>query len=156
MSSTRFNWDKVSKQNEARNRGHSVKINYHSLKGPTQKQRLFIRKLAKERGMDAIIPDTRVQASIEIDRLIRMPRKEVSQLVTRTVPGKALTRKQRVFNVLKSLKWIPGYELTTVEVGGTEGLRRVRELRAEGYNIKVRRTDEGTFEYRMVSSKPQG
>lgn len=64
---------------------------------------------------------------------------------------KQLTRKQRVYNALKSRRWTPGFELTTPEVGGTEGLRRLRELRADGYEIKSRRMAGSTaFEYRLV------
>lgn len=62
-----------------------------------------------------------------------------------------MTRKQRVYAALKSRRWTPGFELTTPEVGGSEGLRRLRELRADGYDIKVRRSTDGDyFEYRLV------
>jgi biotin operon repressor len=61
------------------------------------------------------------------------------------------TRKGRVLKTLRSRKWTPGYELTQPEVGGTEGLRRVRELRSEGYKIESRRMkDSRAFEYRLA------
>ncbi len=61
------------------------------------------------------------------------------------------TRKQKVYDYLKKRrKYVPGHELTTPEVGGTEGLRRVRELRAEGTSISVRRSaTTGQWEYRL-------
>lgn len=61
------------------------------------------------------------------------------------------TRKERVLSYLKSnRKYVPGYELTTPEVGGTEGLRRVRELRADGVDIVSRKNPEtGIFEYKI-------
>lgn len=64
---------------------------------------------------------------------------------------KGTTARQRVYNALKSRRWTPGYELTTPEVGGSEGLRRLRELRAEGFEIKTRRMENSNaFEYRLV------
>jgi hypothetical protein len=46
---------------------------------------------------------------------------------------KTKSRKERVYDVLKSRKWTPGYELIGPKTGGSDGLRRLRELRAEGY-----------------------
>jgi hypothetical protein len=62
------------------------------------------------------------------------------------------SRKERVFKYLKSnRKFVPGHELTTPEIGGTEGLRRLRELRAEGNNIISRRNPTtGNFEYKLT------
>ncbi|MDB5280837.1 MAG: hypothetical protein JWR61_5792 [Ferruginibacter sp.] len=61
------------------------------------------------------------------------------------------TRKQLVLSYLKkNRKYVPGYELTRPEVGGTEGLRRLRELRADGINIISRRNpDSGDYEYKI-------
>lgn len=44
---------------------------------------------------------------------------------------------------------MPGHALTTPEVGGTEGLRRLRELRADGINIVTRKNKQGTWEYKL-------
>jgi hypothetical protein len=62
-----------------------------------------------------------------------------------------MTKKQAVYNVLKSRRWTPGWELTAPDVGGSEGLRRLRELRADGFEIRSRRIEGSTaFEYRLV------
>lgn len=49
-------------------------------------------------------------------------------------------------------EWVPGFELASPEVGGSEGLRRLRELRADhGYVIKKRKMQGSTaYEYRLV------
>jgi hypothetical protein len=62
-----------------------------------------------------------------------------------------MTRKERVHSYLKrNRKFVPGYELTRPTVGGTEGLRRLRELRAEGVNIISRKNPEtGSYEYKI-------
>lgn len=61
------------------------------------------------------------------------------------------TARERVYNALRSRRWTPGFALTTPEVGGSEGLRRLRELRAEGFEIKSRRmNDSNAFEYRLI------
>lgn len=50
--------------------------------------------------------------------------------------------------------WVPGYELTTPEVGGSEGLKRLRELRQKGFKIDGRRMDGAdAWEYRMTGVK---
>lgn len=61
------------------------------------------------------------------------------------------TTRERVYNILKTRRWTPGYELTKPGTGGSEGLRRLRELRAQGYDIKSRRIEgSNAFEYRLV------
>lgn len=61
------------------------------------------------------------------------------------------TARERVYNALKSRHWTPGFELTKPEVGGSEGLRRLRELRAQGFDIKRRKiTGSNAFEYRLA------
>lgn len=61
------------------------------------------------------------------------------------------SRKQMVYDALKSRKWTAGYALTAPSVGGSEGLRRLRELREDGYEIKSRRIDGSqAHEYRLV------
>lgn len=47
--------------------------------------------------------------------------------------------------------WVPGYELTTREVGGSEGLKRLRELRDEGLPIiKKKMKNSNAYAYRLV------
>lgn len=61
-------------------------------------------------------------------------------------------RQLAVYNVLKDGEWHDGPELTHPEVGGSEGLRRLRELREKGYTIEMRRKAKGrtTRQYRLV------
>ena len=61
------------------------------------------------------------------------------------------TRKQKVLKVLSDNEWHAGYELTRASTGGSEGLRRLRELRADGYNIEGPRSMKGrtTMLYRL-------
>lgn len=62
-----------------------------------------------------------------------------------------MTGKETVFNMLKSRRWISGAALT--REAGEGALRRVREFRAEGYDIRKRRNaDTGEYEYRMTRS----
>ncbi len=47
-------------------------------------------------------------------------------------------------------KWVPGYELVTPEVGGTDGLRRKRQLCAMGFPIEKRKMQNSrAYEYRI-------
>jgi hypothetical protein len=65
------------------------------------------------------------------------------------------TRKEKVIAALKGGRWTPGYELTKPSVGGTEGLRRLREARADGYVFGMRHMADGTgYEYRLIK-KPK-
>jgi biotin operon repressor len=71
-----------------------------------------------------------------------------------------MTRKERVLDRLRSAggAWLDGPELANAEVGGSEGLRRVRELRAEGYRIEERRHPDprrAVRQYRLLEP-PEG
>jgi hypothetical protein len=48
-------------------------------------------------------------------------------------------------------QWVGGMELQRPETGGDQGLKRVRELRQEGYDIENRPTpgSRGTWQYRL-------
>lgn len=50
--------------------------------------------------------------------------------------------------------WVDGWALCHPGIGGSEGLRRLRELRADGYTIEMRRHPspdrQGTRQYRLV------
>lgn len=61
------------------------------------------------------------------------------------------TYKEEVFDAIRKRNWVSSE--TIKEVGGSDGLRRLGELREEGYDIKDRRTSEGTKEFRLVSHK---
>jgi hypothetical protein len=50
--------------------------------------------------------------------------------------------------------WIDGWLLTHPSLGGSEGLRRLRELRQDGYQIDMRVSAKGTTrQYRITPRK---
>ena len=55
------------------------------------------------------------------------------------------TRRWQVLEYLLSRqgRWVPSYEMCTVSVGGSEGLRRLRELRTTGWPIETKVLDGG-------------
>lgn len=62
-----------------------------------------------------------------------------------------MTKKDMVAKAMKSRRWIAGTDLEAEY--GPSALRRVREMRANGYEIKTRPVTEGRgYEYRLVSS----
>ncbi len=70
-----------------------------------------------------------------------------------------LTRKEQILRVLLENKgeWVDGTRLATEEVGGSEGLRRLRELRADGHIVQQRRhpdADRDIWQYRIVDPPP--
>lgn len=62
-----------------------------------------------------------------------------------------VSKKDKVYSYLrKRRKYVPGHELTEPDVGGPEGLRRLRELRAEGISISTRRNPKtNQWEYKL-------
>lgn len=77
------------------------------------------------------------------------------------------TRRDLVHNALKSARrgklmvngervqtsagWVPGHLLTRPEIGGTEGLRRLRELRHDGILIEMKKIDgSSAYQYRIA------
>lgn len=73
------------------------------------------------------------------------------------------TRKGRVLAVLDLAAsgpgdgWVDGHELTAPGVGGSEGLRRLRELRQGGWKIERRPnpTSPTAWQYRLAAEQPQ-
>lgn len=67
-----------------------------------------------------------------------------------------VSRKDRVFDLLWDRRklddpWVVGHEICHPSVGGSEGLRRLRELRADGYEIVKRKRAKGAeWEYRLI------
>lgn len=60
----------------------------------------------------------------------------------------SMTRKQAVYTFMKrNRKYISGRIIN--EVGGKDGLRRLRELRAEGVPITSRKNKDGSWEYKL-------
>jgi hypothetical protein len=70
------------------------------------------------------------------------------------------TRKEQVLARLQAHigEWVDGPDLANEEVGGSEGLKRLRELRMEdGYEIEKRQHPDPTrsvWQYRLVSGGP--
>lgn len=51
--------------------------------------------------------------------------------------------------------WIDGHILCHPDIGGSEGLRRLRELRADGHVIEMRKKPGGsTRQYRLLLGDP--
>jgi len=57
------------------------------------------------------------------------------------------TARDRVLDFMGDGQWHKAHEITDPGVGGSEGLRRLRELRADGYKVYKRKHTEGTWEY---------
>ncbi len=68
-----------------------------------------------------------------------------------------LTRKDQVLQLLKfhQGEWVDGPELANETVGGSEGLRRLRELIDEGYHIVSRRhpnPSRNIWQYKLMTA----
>jgi len=66
-----------------------------------------------------------------------------------------LTRKEQVFARLEAANgdWVDGPDLANAEVGGSEGLKRLREIRLDGYPIEMRKhpnPERDIWQYRLV------
>jgi hypothetical protein len=71
------------------------------------------------------------------------------------------TRAQQVLRRLREAdgEWVDGSELATAEVGGSEGLKRLRELRAAGEPIEERRHPDprrAVWQYRLSPQTTYG
>lgn len=71
----------------------------------------------------------------------------------------AKTRRRRVLDVLEANAgdWVDGHILCHPDIGGSEGLRRLRELRDMGHVIEMRKKPgKGvtTRQYRLLLSDP--
>lgn len=70
-----------------------------------------------------------------------------------------LTRKEQILAVLteRAGAWVDGSDLATESVGGSEGLRRLRELCDEGQPIEKRRhpdPERDIWQYRLAQPRP--
>lgn len=69
------------------------------------------------------------------------------------------TRKAAVLEYLRAASggWVDGSDIATAEVGGSEGLRRLRELKDEGWLIDRRPhpTSATAWQYRLLQDPPQ-
>jgi hypothetical protein len=60
------------------------------------------------------------------------------------------SRRENVLSLLSDGSWHGTAEICSVNVGGSEGCRRLRELRKHGWTVEKRRkTDSTQFEYRL-------
>lgn len=61
----------------------------------------------------------------------------------------SMNRKQSVLEFFKKNpgKWINNTQIVRDDVGGSEGMRRLRELQADGHDIRMRRLNKDTFQY---------
>lgn len=95
---------------------------------------------------------------VVIEESAAVVRQEIRRLTPQQPLGLApgqrkKTRLGQVANMLVNNvgMWIEGHRLETVEIGGSSGLRRLRELRDDyGWNIEQRPTDNSTDQYRLV------
>jgi len=63
------------------------------------------------------------------------------------------TRRNNVLRLLEDGKWHSTAEINSPEVGGTEGTRRLRELRQMGHEIMKRKhAGHDDFEYGMMKT----
>ena len=70
--------------------------------------------------------------------------------------GSGLTRKELVLQLLLQHKgeWVDGTRIASAEVGGSEGLKRLRELRQDGHDIRMRKHPDARrdiYQYRLVT-----
>jgi hypothetical protein len=73
------------------------------------------------------------------------------------MPDSSRSHKQRVLDRLRKGGWVDGTELATEEIGGSEGLSRLRELRDEGHEIDERRHPDmrqNVRQYRLAPTAP--
>jgi hypothetical protein len=63
-----------------------------------------------------------------------------------------MTREEAVLKVLQDNAplWTPGYDLAHPAVGGSEGLKRLRDLKQKGYAYELRKMEgSSAYEYRL-------
>lgn len=88
-------------------------------------------------------------------RLARANDPSSSHEGARRIEPKRGTRKAEVLSRLLADPgvWVPAEDLHTASCGGSEGLRRIRELRRDGWNIEVRYRDRSMTEYRITTEQ---
>jgi hypothetical protein len=105
---------------------------------------------AKERcNVEALFPPAKALAR----RTDPVTSREGAELID----PKRDTRRWQVLVYLRARlgSWVPSHEMCTVEVGGSEGLRRLRELRTAGWPIETKVLDGGPA-YRLNFLKEVG
>ena len=62
------------------------------------------------------------------------------------------TRREAVLALLEDRGWHETAEIESADVGGSQGTRRLRELRSQGYVIEKRKKEDSSqYEYQLVS-----
>lgn len=86
--------------------------------------------------------------------IVRHDDPESAHLAAERIEPKRGTRAFKVLEHLRSVRgeWVDGFDLATEEIGGSEGLRRLRELRKAGWDIEERPhpTNDTAWQYRMA------
>lgn len=94
-----------------------------------------------------------------------MKEAEMVQVHTASPPVVLSTRQEEVWRKLQGGRWFLGSSISNGLVGGSEGLRRLRELRALGFKVEkkwapkitARWKDRKQFAYRITGYKaPKG
>lgn len=64
------------------------------------------------------------------------------------------SRRAKVLKLLLDGRWHTTSEIESAHVGGSQGTRRLRELRAAGYRIVKQKCEQGTqYEYSLVQQR---
>ena len=104
--------------------------------------------------------EDRLKAEIEARWLEARPRAAVNGETRQKPPQNAMaghpTRGGRVLAILLDGQWHPTTEFLGPRIGGSEGMRRLRELRRKGFAIEARRRkDSAQWEYRLRLKKEE-
>lgn len=88
-------------------------------------------------------------------QLVRNSDPETSHLAAARIERTRPTKKRLVLEHMvrhSPQRWVKHHELTTPDVGGSEGLRRLRELR-EDWVIHTRPVGKTAWEYRLIGPR---
>ncbi len=113
---------------------------------PLQERAQKLQRRAEARGH--VAPTRLIDIPELTAPLVRDSDPATSHIGAEIIEPKRSTRKGQVLAALRAGGWVPGHELCTHACGGSEGLRRLRELRAEGWKIETRFVND-VAEYRL-------
>lgn len=87
-----------------------------------------------------------------ISRVVRTTDPESAHIAAARIEPKRGTRKAAVLARLQQGGWVDGVEIASVEIGGSEGLRRLRELGDDGWVIEKRPHPQSdtAWQYRLA------
>jgi hypothetical protein len=89
--------------------------------------------------------------------IVRESDPPTAHLAAERIQPKRGTRKALVLACLTGAggDWVDGVIIATPEIGGSEGIRRLRELRDDGWNIETRPhpQSETAWQYRLVQAQ---